>query len=74
MIFLLDELSGAPSWVPAVLLVTFSFALGFLARFTLLRLIRYWQGRDRKLFKSLEKHLRGSMFFFHPLTVNKYWD
>lgn len=69
MIFLLDELSGAPSWVPAVLLVTFSFALGFLARFTLLRLIRYWQGRDRKLFKSLEKHLRGSMFFFIPLLL-----
>lgn len=67
MIF--GELSGAPSWVPAVLLVTLSFALGFLARFILLRFIRYWQSRDRKLFKSLEKHLRGSMFLFIPLLL-----
>ena len=67
MIF--GELSGAPSWVPALLLVTLSFALGFLARFILLRFIRYWQGRDRKLFKSLEKHLRGSMFLFIPLLL-----
>ncbi|WP_413741693.1 mechanosensitive ion channel family protein [Sodalis sp. RH15] len=67
MIF--GELSGAPSWVPALLLVTLSFALGFLARFILLKFIRYWQSRDRKLFKSLEKHLRGSMFFFIPLLL-----
>ncbi|WP_413725641.1 mechanosensitive ion channel family protein [Sodalis sp. RH16] len=67
MIF--GELSGAPSWVPALLLVTLSFALGFLARFILLRFIRYWQSRDRKLFKSLEKHLRGSMFLFIPLLL-----
>ena len=31
MIF--GELSGAPTWVPAVLLVTLSLVLGFLARF-----------------------------------------
>lgn len=67
MIF--GELSGAPLWVPAVLLVTLSFALGFLARFILLRFVRYWQNRDRKLFKSLEKHLRGSMFLFIPLLL-----
>ncbi|MFP3335599.1 hypothetical protein SB761_33395, partial [Pseudomonas sp. SIMBA_064] len=35
----------------------------------LLRFIRYWQIRDRKLFKSLEKHLSGSMFFFIPLLM-----
>ena len=67
MIF--GELSGAPSWVPAVLLVTLSFVLGFLARFILLQFIRYWQNRDRKLFKSLEKNLRGSMFLFIPLML-----
>ncbi|WP_455818188.1 mechanosensitive ion channel family protein [Pseudomonas cerasi] len=67
MIF--GELSGAPSWVPAVLLVTLSFVVGFLARFILLRFIRYWQGRDRKLFKSLEMHLRGSLFLFIPLLL-----
>lgn len=63
------ELSGAPTWVPAVLLVTLSLLLGFLARFLLLRFIRYWQSRDRKLFKSLEKHLRGSLFLFIPLLL-----
>jgi len=67
MPFLFGELSGAPAWVPAVLLVTISLAVGFLARFILLLFIRYWQSRDRKLFKSLEKHLRGSMFLFIPL-------
>jgi len=67
MIF--GELSGAPTWVPAVLLVTLSLVLGFLARFILLRFIRYWQSRDRKLFKSLEKHLRGSLFLFIPLML-----
>lgn len=67
MIF--GELSGAPTWVPAVLLVTLSLVLGFLARFILLRFIRYWQSRDRKLFKSLEKHLRGSLFLFIPLMI-----
>ncbi|MDY0971103.1 mechanosensitive ion channel family protein [Siccibacter turicensis] len=67
MPFLVGELSGAPAWVPAVLLVTLSLAVGFLARFILLQFIRYWQSRDRKLFKSLEKHLRGSMFLFIPL-------
>ncbi|WP_034913588.1 mechanosensitive ion channel domain-containing protein [Erwinia sp. 9145] len=69
MPLIFGELSGAPIWVPAVLLVTLSFALGFLARFILLRFIRYWQNRDRKLFKSLEMHLRGSMFFFIPLLL-----
>ncbi|WP_175580810.1 mechanosensitive ion channel family protein [Chimaeribacter californicus] len=69
MPLIFSELSGAPSWVTAVLLVTFSFAVGFLARFILLRFIRYWQNRDRKLFKSLEKHLRGSMFLFLPLML-----
>lgn len=69
MLMRFGEFSGAPSWVPAVLLVTLSFALGFLARFILLRFIRYWQSRDRKLFKSLEKHLRGSMFLFIPLLM-----
>lgn len=69
MPLIFGELSGAPSWVPAVLLVTLSFVLGFLARFILLRFIRYWQNRDRKLFKSLEKHLRGSMFLFIPLLL-----
>lgn len=64
-----DELSGTPSWVPAVLLVTLSFAVGFLARFILLRFICYWQKRDRKLFKSLETHLRGSLFLFIPLLL-----
>ncbi|WLS78585.1 mechanosensitive ion channel family protein [Erwinia pyri] len=63
------ELSGAPSWVPALLLVTLSFIVGFLARFILLQFIRYWQNRDRKLFKSLEKNLRGSMFLFIPLML-----
>lgn len=69
MPLLFDELSGAPTWVPALLLVTLSLAVGFLARFILLRFIRYWQNRDRKLFKSLEKHLRGSMFLFIPLLL-----
>lgn len=69
MQLLFIELSDAPSWVPALLLVTLSFAVGFLARFILLRFIRYWQKRDRKLFKSLEKHLRGSMFLFLPLLL-----
>lgn len=69
MPFLFGELSGAPAWVPAVLLVTLSLAIGFLARFILLQFIRYWQSRDRKLFKSLEKHLRGSMFLFIPLLL-----
>lgn len=69
MPFLVGELSGAPAWVPAVLLVTVSLAVGFLARFILLQFIRYWQSRDRKLFKSLEKHLRGSMFLFIPLLL-----
>lgn len=69
MPLLFGELSGAPSWVPAVLLVTLSLALGFLTRFILLRFIRYWQSRDRKLFKSLEKHLRGSMFLFIPFLL-----
>lgn len=69
MPLILSELSGAPTWVGAVLLVTLSFAVGFLARFILLRFIRYWQNRDRKLFKSLEKHLRGSMFLFIPLML-----
>ncbi|MTD26337.1 mechanosensitive ion channel family protein [Erwinia sorbitola] len=69
MLMIFDELSGAPVWVPAVLLVTLSLALGFLARFILLRFIRYWQSRDRKLFKSLEKHLRGSLFLFIPLLL-----
>ena len=45
MIF--GELSGAPTWVPAVLLVTLSLVLGFLARFILLRFNRYWQSHDR---------------------------
>ncbi len=69
MPMLFGELANAPSWVPALLLVTLSFVLGFLARFILLRFIRYWQNRDRKLFKSLEKHLRGSMFLFIPLLL-----
>lgn len=69
MLLIFGELSGAPSWVPAVLLVTLSLALGFLTRFILLQFIRYWQSRDRKLFKSLEKHLRGSMFLFIPLLL-----
>ncbi len=69
MQLIFSELSDAPSWVPALLLVTLSFAVGFLARFILLRFIRYWQNRDRKLFKSLEKHLRGSMFLFIPLLL-----
>ena len=69
MPLLFGELSGLPSWVPAVLLVTLSLAVGFLTRFILLRFIRYWQSRDRKLFKSLEKHLRGSMFLFLPLLL-----
>ncbi|MGB9095762.1 mechanosensitive ion channel family protein [Erwinia sp.] len=69
MPLIFSELSGAPSWVPALLLVTLSFLLGFLARFIFLRFIRYWQGRDRKLFKSLEKHLRGSLFLFIPLLL-----
>ncbi|QXZ21797.1 mechanosensitive ion channel family protein [Lelliottia amnigena] len=69
MPFLAGELSGAPAWVPAVLLVTVSLAVGFLARFVLLRFIRYWQSRDRKFFRSLEKHLRGSMFLFIPLLL-----
>ena len=69
MPLLFAELSGAPSWVPAVLLVAISFLLGFVARFILLRFIRYWQSRDRKLFKSLEMHLRGSMFLFIPLLL-----
>ncbi|WP_371240668.1 mechanosensitive ion channel family protein [Pantoea sp. KPR_PJ] len=69
MPLIFGELSGAPAWVPAVLLVTLSLALGFLTRFILLQFIRYWQGRDRKLFKSLEKHLRGSMFLFIPLLL-----
>ncbi|MBA0038845.1 mechanosensitive ion channel family protein [Pantoea sp. BIGb0393] len=69
MPLLFGELSGAPVWVPAVLLVTLSLILGFLARFILLRFIRYWQSRDRKLFKSLEKHLSGSMFLFIPLLL-----
>jgi small-conductance mechanosensitive channel len=69
MLTIFGELSGAPAWVPAVLLVILSLALGFLARFVLLRFIRYWQSRDRKLFKSLEKHLRGSMFLFIPLLM-----
>ncbi|WP_428944715.1 mechanosensitive ion channel family protein [Pantoea sp. FN060301] len=66
---LFGELSGAPSWVPAVLLVTLSLVVGFLVRFIFLMFIRYWQNRDRKLFKSLEKHLRGSMFLFVPLLL-----
>ena len=69
MPLLFGELSGAPSWVPAVLLVTCSLIIGFLTRFILLRFIRYWQSRDRKLFKSLEKHLRGSMFLVIPLLL-----
>jgi len=69
MPFLVGELSGAPAWVPAVLLVTVSLAVGFLARFILLQFIRFWQNHDRKLFKSLEKHLRGSMFLFIPLLL-----
>lgn len=69
MPLLFDELSGAPSWVPALLLVTLSFAAGGVARFVILRFIRYWQIRDRKLFKSLEKHLRGSIFLFIPLML-----
>lgn len=69
MSLILDELSDAPSWVPAVLLVTLSLAIGFLARFLVLSFIRYWQDRDRKLFKSLERHLRGSMFLFIPLLL-----
>lgn len=69
MPLIFGELSGAPVWVPAVLLVTLSLALGFLARFILLRFIRYWQSRDRKLFKSLEKHLSGSLFLFIPLLL-----
>jgi small-conductance mechanosensitive channel len=69
MPLIFGELSNAPSWVPAVVLVTFSLVVGFLARFLLLRFIRYWQSRDRKLFKSLEKHLRGSLFLFIPLLL-----
>ncbi|MBS0968587.1 MULTISPECIES: mechanosensitive ion channel family protein [Yersiniaceae] len=69
MPLIFSELSGAPSWLGAVLLVTLSFAVGFLARYILLRFICYWQGRDRKLFKSLEKHLRGSIFLFFPLLL-----
>lgn len=69
MPLIFGELSGTPSWVPAVLLVTLSLAAGFLARFILLSFIRYWQSRDRKLFKSLEKHLSGSMFLFFPLLL-----
>lgn len=69
MPLIFDELSGAPVWVPVVFLVTISFALGFLARFIFFRFILYWQGRDRKLFKSLEKNLRGSIFLFIPLLM-----
>ena len=69
MPLLFGELSGAPAWVPAVLLVTLSLAVGFLTRFILLQFICYWQSHDRKLFKSLEKHLRGSMFLFIPLLL-----
>ncbi|KHE02223.1 mechanosensitive ion channel [Pantoea sp. JZ29] len=69
MPLLIGELSGAPTWIPAVLLVTLSFIVGFLARFIFLRFIRFWQNRDRKLFKSLEKHLRGSLFLFIPLVL-----
>ncbi|MEM6159209.1 mechanosensitive ion channel family protein [Erwinia sp. P6884] len=69
MLMIFDELSGTPAWVPALLLVTLSFLVGFLARFVFLMFIRYWQNRDRKLFKSLEKHLRGSMFLFIPLLL-----
>lgn len=69
MPLIFDELSGAPSWVPALLLVTLSFAVGSLARFIFFRFVLYWQKRDRKLFKSLEKHLRGSIFLFIPLLL-----
>lgn len=69
MPLVISELSGAPVWVPAVLLVTLSFAVGFLARFIILRFVRYEQSRDKKLFKSLEKHLRGSLFLFLPLIL-----
>lgn len=69
MSFIFDEFSGVPTWVPAVLLVIFSLIVGFLSRFVLFVFIRYWQKRDRKLFKSLEKHLRGSLFLFIPLLL-----
>lgn len=69
MSLIFDEFSGVPTWVPAVLLVIFSLIVGFLSRFVLFVFIRYWQNRDRKLFKSLEKHLRGSLFLFIPLLL-----
>ncbi|WP_408625125.1 mechanosensitive ion channel family protein [Celerinatantimonas yamalensis] len=50
-------------------MVALALTIGLLVRFVLLQLIRYWQKRDKPLFKSLESHLRGSLFLFIPLLL-----
>lgn len=65
----LNKLLDATPWVPALLVIALSFVAGFIGRFLILQLIRYLQKRDKQLFKSLEKHLRGSMFLFIPLLL-----
>ncbi|CAG9295141.1 mechanosensitive ion channel family protein [Celerinatantimonas diazotrophica] len=66
-----NELLNATPWVPALLVVALSLVIGLVARFLIFQLIRYWQKRDKPLFKSLENHLRGSMFLFIPLLLIK---
>ena len=65
----LNKLLDATPWVPALLVIALSLVAGFIGRFLILQLIRYLQKRDKQLFKSLEKHLRGSMFLFIPLLL-----
>ncbi|MEW5288844.1 mechanosensitive ion channel domain-containing protein [Erwinia papayae] len=65
----LNDFINATPWLPALVLVVFALVFGFTARFIILKIIRYWQKRDRKLFKSLENNLHGSLFLFIPLLI-----
>lgn len=63
----LNRLLELSPWVPAAIILALALIIGVVARFLLLFGIRYYQRRDKSLFKALENHLQGSWFLFIPL-------
>lgn len=63
----LNRLLELSPWVPAAIILALALIIGVVARFLLLFGIRYYQRRDKSLFKALENHLKSSWFLFIPL-------
>ncbi|MFM2481470.1 mechanosensitive ion channel family protein [Celerinatantimonas sp. YJH-8] len=64
----IESLLQLSPWFPAAVIVLLAIIIGVMARFLLLFGIRYYQRRDKALFKALENHLKGSFFLFIPLV------